>query len=77
MTTTSPYKIFKNSRGERFFKFSNNEILPADLAGLCGGKDLWISEIQCKCLQCGDMTPVKYMTGNGRWCEECAIEGIE
>jgi hypothetical protein len=76
MRNNPSFTIMKNSEGDRFVKLSNNSLIPADIAGLCAGKDKWISEIECKCIDCGTLTPLKYLVGNGRWCEECSLTSV-
>lgn len=71
------YSIVKNSSGERAIKLANGNIIPADIAGLVVGKDKWMSEIQCKCRDCGEAFPLKELQGGGQWCEDCQTAGIE
>ena len=71
------YKIVKNSNGERFVKLSSGSVIPADIAGLCTGKDKWLSEIKCKCRDCKAEFPLSQLGGNGQWCEPCQTAGIE
>ena len=75
-TTAKPYKITKNQYGERFVVIGR-QIIPADIAGLCAGKDHWISQIQCKCRDCGQLFAFRDLQGNGQWCEPCATADIE
>jgi hypothetical protein len=70
------YTIQKNESGERFVKLANGQIIPADIAGLCAGRDAWISQIQCKCRDCGERFPLSQLHGGGQWCEPCQTAGI-
>jgi hypothetical protein len=72
------YTILKNEAGERFVKLTpSNQVIPADIAGLCAGPDAWIAEIKCKCRDCGGLFTLRELQGNGRWCEPCQAAGIE
>lgn len=73
----SRYTILRNPEGERAVKLANGQIIPADIAGLCAGKDAWISQIKCKCRDCGEPFPLRELQGNGRWCEPCQTKDIE
>lgn len=50
--------------------------IPADIAGLCTGKDRWLSEIVCKCRDCKQPFPLRQLQGGGQWCEECQAASI-
>jgi hypothetical protein len=71
------YTIRKNDAGERFVCLTSGQMIPADIAGLCAGKDAWLSQIQCKCRDCGERFPLSMLQGNGQWCEECQTKDIE
>lgn len=70
------YKILKNEHGDRFVQVGG-QIIPADIAGLAVGKDKWLSQIKCKCRDCGELFTLSQLRGNGQWCEECQTAGIE
>ena len=70
------YKIVRNSNGERYVKLINGEIIPAGIAGLCAGADKWLSEITCKCRDCGLIFPLRDLGETGQWCESCAVAEI-
>lgn len=70
------YTILKDSTGARAVKFGS-QIIPADIAGLCGGKDKWLSEIKCKCRDCKQEFPLSELHGGGQWCEPCQEASIE
>lgn len=74
--SSKTYKIQKVSTGERFVKLSSGQIIPADIAGLCAGRDKWISEIKCRCRDCGEFFPLSQLQGGGQWCEPCQTAGI-
>lgn len=71
------FTIIKNSNGERAVKLASGQVIPADIAGLCAGKDKWLSEIKCKCRDCGEKFPLRELQGGGQWCEPCQTAGIE
>jgi hypothetical protein len=71
------YTILKNECGERAVKLASGLIIPADMAGLCSGRDAWISQIQCKCRECGEKFPLRELHGQGQWCEPCQVAGME
>jgi len=71
-----PYKIRRNDAGERFVLIGS-ELIPADIAGLCAGKDFWISQIKCKCRRCGELFPLRELAGGGQWCEPCQTADME
>jgi hypothetical protein len=78
MTTLNEYKILRNEAGERAVKIlATGQIIPADIAGLCCGPDAWLSEIECKCRDCGQKFPLRELQGNGQWCEPCQTKDIE
>jgi len=70
------YTVRRNAAGERFIAIGN-ELIPADIAALCSGKDAWISQIQCKCRTCKQPFPLKELQGNGQWCEPCQDAAVE
>jgi hypothetical protein len=71
------HKIMRTADGSRVVKFADGSSIPADIAGLCAGPDKWISEITCKCRDCGEVFPLRELQGGGQWCEECQTAGIE
>ncbi len=71
------YTILRNPEGERAVKLANGQVIPADIAGLCAGKDAWISQIECKCRDCGKSFPLRLLQGNGQWCDGCQAKGAE
>ena len=71
------HKIMRTADGSRVVKFADGSSLPADIAGLCAGPDKWISEITCKCRDCGEVFPLRELQGGGQWCEDCQTAGIE
>jgi hypothetical protein len=75
--TTHTFKIIKNIHGERAVKLQSGQIIPADIAGLATGRDKWLSEIRCKCRDCGELFPLSMLHGGGQWCEECQCAGVE
>jgi hypothetical protein len=70
------YKIVSNKSGEKFVVTSKG-IVPADIAGLGAGKDAWLRNIECQCVDCNQLFPLSQMQGNGRWCEECGAAGLD
>jgi len=75
---TPEYKIVKNESGERAVKIiRSGQLIPADIAGLCVGKDFWLSQIKCKCRDCKQEFTLRELQGGGQWCEECQTAGIE
>jgi hypothetical protein len=78
MKTLPAYQIVKNSSGERAIKFGPNfrNIVTADIAGLCTGKDKWLSEIKCKCRDCKQEYPLSQLQGGGQWCQDCQDASI-
>lgn len=73
---SNTYTIKRNSTGDRFVYTSDGRRIPADIAGLCVGRDKWLSEIKCKCRDCGELFPLRELQGNGQWCETCATADI-
>lgn len=71
------YKIQRNVSGDRFVLLSNNQMIPADICGVCVGADKWLSEIECKCRECKEKFPLSELHGGGQWCEECQTVGID
>lgn len=71
------YKIVKDPSGARFVKLASGDVIPAGIAGLAAGPDKWLSEIKCKCRDCGELFPLSELGESGQWCEECATAGIE
>ncbi len=76
MSTNIRYQIVKDAFGNRAVIFGNKTV-PADIAGLCVGKDAWLSEIKCKCRECRQEFPLKELHGGGQWCEACQEASIE
>jgi hypothetical protein len=77
-TATIPaFKIIKNDAGYRFVKLATGHVIPAEIAGLCTGKDRWLSQIKCKCRECGESFPLSMLQGGGQWCEECQTKDME
>jgi len=71
------FKIMKDVDGHRAVKIlSTGKIIPADLAGLCTGKDHWLSLIECKCRDCGQSVPLSALHGGGQWCEPCQTKDM-
>lgn len=71
-----PYSIRRAADGERFVLIGR-QLIPADIAGLCTGPDLWISQIECKCRGCGEKFPLRKLAGGGQWCEPCQTADME
>lgn len=71
------YTIVKSAIGKRAVKLNDGTVIPADIAGLCVGKDLWLSQIVCNCRECKQPFPLKHLQGGGQWCEECQTANIE
>ena len=76
-TTAATYTIVKSPSGDRAVKLANGNLIPCDIAALATGKDKWLSEIQCKCRDCGDRFPLSQLQGNGQWCDACQDASIE
>jgi hypothetical protein len=70
------YRIVE-SDDERGVVLEDGSYIPADIAGLCVGRDLWLSQIECKCRDCGELFPLSQLAGGGQWCEECQNASIE
>ena len=71
------YTIVRNTPGDRAVKLHNGNIVPADIAALCTGKDLWLSQIICKCRDCKQPFTLNQLHGNGQWCEQCQTADID
>ncbi len=71
------YTIKQDKSGSRFVVLSNGNVIPADIAALTAGADKWLSEIECKCRDCGAQFPLRELVGAGQWCEDCAGAEIE
>lgn len=71
------YKIMRDAHGGRFVKLSSGQVIPADIAGLAAGKDAWLSEIRCKCRDCGEVFPLRELNGGGQWCDECQLADVD
>ena len=74
---SAQYTIKRNARGERFVHLADGSVIPADIAGLCVGKDAWMAEIRCKCRECGKEFPLRELHGGGQWCEECQTADMD
>jgi hypothetical protein len=70
------YKIVRNSNGDRAVRLDNGKIIPAGIAGLCVGADRWLSEITCKCRDCGEIFSLRELGEVGQWCESCSVAEI-
>ena len=77
LTPSLAYVIRKMSTGDRVVCFANGTQITADTAGLCAGKDLWISQITAKCRDCKQVFPLSLLNGGGQWCEPCQMAGVE
>jgi Zn finger protein HypA/HybF involved in hydrogenase expression len=77
MVSLQSYKIKRDASGARFVFLASGSIIPADLASIAAGPDRWLSEIKCKCRDCGELFPLRELNGGGQWCEECQTAGIE
>lgn len=77
MIAKQAYSIKKSQSGDRFVFLADGGIIPADIAGLAHGPDKWLSEIRCKCRDCGGLFPLSELNGNGQWCEPCQTADIE
>jgi len=69
--TKQAFKILKSATGDRAVKLQDGTVIPADIAGLAAGADKWLSEIVCKCRDCGKPFPLSQLHGGGQWCEPC------
>jgi len=76
-TSPQPFTVRKMTTGERVIVLDSGSTIPADIAGLCTGRDLWLSQIECKCRDCGEKFPLSRLNGGGQWCDECQTKGIE
>jgi hypothetical protein len=76
MIALKNYKIKRNDSGDRFVCLSDGSVIPADIASLAAGPDRWLSEISCKCRDCGVLFPLRELHGGGQWCEDCQTAGI-
>ncbi len=76
---TPRYKVINAPSGERVVCYGENlqNEIPADIAGLCRGRDKWLSEIKCACRDCKKEFPLSELHGGGQWCEECQTAGME
>ena len=70
------YSIKRSETGERFVALSDGRVIPAGIAGMCAGRDKWISHIKCKCRTCGEMFPLRELGETGQWCEPCSYADI-
>jgi len=71
------YKIIRSETGARFVRLANGSVIPAGIAGLAAGPDKWLSEIKCKCRDCGELFALRDLNGGGQWCEPCQVAGME
>ena len=67
------YKIVRNSNGDRAVRLADGTTIPAGIAGLCVGKDRWLSEITCNCRECDGLFTLQELGEVGQWCESCAV----
>lgn len=74
---TIGYVIKKSSTGARFVHLTDGRIIPADIAKICVGRDRWLSQIRCKCRDCGESFTLSDLGGGGQWCEPCATKDVE
>jgi hypothetical protein len=70
------YEIEEINR-QRFVKLPDGTRIPADIAGLASGKDKWLSEIKCRCRDCGELFPLRELQGGGQWCEPCQEKEVD
>ena len=71
------YTIKKDNSGARYVCLSSGKLIPADIASLAAGRDSWLSEIQCKCRECGERFPLRELNGGGQWCDDCQCADID
>lgn len=71
------YSIRRNATGDRFIHLASGQVIPADIAGLAAGRDKWLSEIKCKCRDCGELLPLRELNGGGQWCEPCQTAELD
>ena len=71
------YTIVRNQGGRRFVKLTNGDTIPASIAALSVGVDLWMSQIKCKCRDCKGLFTLRELNGGGQWCEECQAAAVE
>lgn len=65
------YTVKQNKAKERFVVLADGTQIPADIAGLAAGEDVWLSEIVCKCRDCKQPFTLRELHGCGQWCESC------
>jgi hypothetical protein len=72
------YKVIRSEKtGARFVRLANGLTIPAATAGMCAGPDRWLSQIQCPCVDCGNLFTLRELGETGERCEICASVGIE
>lgn len=77
MNYTKNIQIKEDRYGHRYFVFNNETKIPAEIAGLAVGKDLWVSQILLECKECKETHTVKNMYHGGQFCEECYFQEQE
>jgi hypothetical protein len=77
MIALQTYSIKRNASGDRFVCLASGQSIPADVASLATGGDRWLSEITCKCRDCGERFPLRELNGGGQWCDDCQCADLD
>lgn len=77
MIPRQTYSIKRTATGDRFVHLASGQLIPADIASLADGGDRWLSDITCKCRDCGDRFPLRELHGMGQWCEDCQTSDVD
>jgi len=65
------YKIVRNLNGDRAVRLENGTTIPAAIARSSCGPNKWLSEIKCKCRDCGEVFLLRDLGETGQRCEFC------
>jgi hypothetical protein len=77
MIPLQTYSIKRNASGDRFVCLASGHKIPAGVAKLAAGRDAWLSEITCKCRDCGERFPLRKLNGEGQWCDDCQFADVD
>lgn len=69
-------EIKTNMRGLIVARIDSNKVVPLALCGLGAGRDAWMRDIQCRCLDCREVFPVSDLN-EGFYCEPCATRDLD
>lgn len=63
------------SESEIIFQDEEGRMIPLGIAQLTSGKDAWMKELKCSCLDCGERHKITDLNEGG-YCEPCVEASI-